>query len=93
MNLAFAMLAAVGKGPYPFAVKQAQYARYDDRQLWHALQDAKKARDNAERTARAMEQQYGRNSGGAVTWRANAAFYSDDVHTILAERNKRRGVR
>ncbi len=62
---------------YPFARKAEQYAGFTDSALQYNLKDAVRARDAAERMR-----------GGEVS----AAWYADDVHTLLAEL-RRRGVR
>jgi hypothetical protein len=79
----------MGKGAYPFAEKEKLYQGYSQAQLWYARRDAQKSMENAANSARAYERQYGANSGAAVEWRANEAYYADDLHTLLKIINQR----
>lgn len=63
---------------YPFAEKEAQYAKYTDAELHYALLDAREAAKAEDEMAKAG---HGLSRYG---------WYADDVHTIAAEINKRK---
>jgi hypothetical protein len=63
---------------YPFAEKEAYYAKYTDGQLAYALADAKQAYEQEEKLAHAGH------------WLAQHGWYADDVHTIAAEIRRRK---
>ncbi|GEM_PF-6170634 len=68
-----------GKGQYPFARKEAQYANYTDAELQYALNDARETRDIWDAASRKLGHEPG------TTEAANANWYADDVHTIGKE--------
>ena len=80
---------ALGKGGYPFAAKQESYADYSGEQLAFARKDAREAMRAAQRDARFYERTYGSNSPMAIQRREDEGWYADDVHTIVAEIQKR----